>query len=282
MDGALTMAELWRILISRRHWLFGLPVLFGLIALAHGLLAQPQWEAAAMLQVGRIPQIRQANLDPKGDLIEPVAKTIERLKLPAFRDGTLAALGVGTLDPKAQLYRDSLRLRQLPNTDLIELRIRGFSREDARNYVRVTVERLAAVHGQLAQPTLLRLRSLLQEVEHELDQAMLARDRLISTATQKNRPSPGDRFAESVLLARLLETRDDQIRDLKERRLELIEGLDPRRTFQTSLMADVFMPTTPAWPRPRLNVALAVAAGLIAGITIALISAGLQRRTQLP
>jgi uncharacterized protein involved in exopolysaccharide biosynthesis len=282
IDGVLTMAELWRILISNRHWVFGFPVLFGLIALGYGLLAQPQWEAAAILQVGRIPQIQQANLDPNGALIEPVAKAIERLKLPAFRDGTLVALGVGTQDPKAGLYRNSLRLRQLPNTDLIELRIRGFSREDAREFARLTVERLAAIHGQVAQPTLLHLRSLLEEVERELDQATVARDKLSLTATRKDRPSPGERFSENVLLASILEARDDQIRQLKERRLLLIEMQAPQRTFPTSLIDDVFVPTTPVWPRPWLSVGLAAAAGLLAGVTIALISAGLQRRTQLP
>jgi hypothetical protein len=215
-------------------------------------------------------------------LIEPVAKAIERLKLPAFRDGTLVALGVGTQDPKAGLYRNSLRLRQLPNTDLIELRIRGFSREDAREFARLTVERLAAIHGQVAQPTLLHLRSLLEEVERELDQATVARDKLSLTATRKDRPSPGERFSENVLLASILEARDDQIRQLKERRLLLIEMQAPQRTFPTSLIDDVFVPTTPVWPRPWLSVGLAAAAGLLAGVTIALISAGLQRRTQLP
>lgn len=281
-DGVLTMAELWRILISRRQWVFGLPVLLGLIALAHGLLTPPQWEAAAIIQVGRIPQVRQANPDPNGGLIEPVAKAIERLKLATFRDGTLLALGVGTQDPKAGLYRDTLRLRQLPNTDLIELRIRAFSPEDARKFVRVTVERLAVIHGQVAQPTLLHLRSLLEEVERELDQATVARGVLNSTASRKDRPSPGERFSESVLLASILEARDDQIRRLKERRLLLIESLDPQRAFQTSLIDDVFVPRTPAWPRTGLSVALAAAAGLLAGVTIALISAAFQRRTQLP
>lgn len=223
-----------------------------------------------MVQIG---QVGQPDVGQVTSLIEPPTRAVERLKLRPFRDGVLASIEIRTSDdePRARLYRDSMQVRQLPNTDLIELKVRGYSPEEARKLAEATISRLQEIHGRLALPSIERLRSQLDTITRELKRAQAERETLLSNTQLRQEIGPGNRFAENVLLGNILATRDAEIRDLQQRRLTLEERLTPSRTYPTSLVEEIFVPERPASPRLVLTVSLAIAGGLAAGMLIALV-----------
>lgn len=251
------------------RWIIGFPLLLALAALIYVYVVQPRWEATSTIQIGRIGEIEAGRT---ASVIESPTQAIERMKLRAFQDRVLKRLGI---DPdhrnrNARLYRDSIGLRAVVNTDFVELKVQGFSMEDALRYVEATVAELRETHDALARPTIEYLRAQLTDVNRSLERARDERAKLVSSIPLGLEIGPGNRFAENVLLGNALTARDGEIRALQERQLMLEERLSPTRTRPTSL-AGVHVPPDPKSPKKLLTVLLAAACGLVAGVLFALI-----------
>ena len=62
-----SLRDLWRILISQRRWLLGIPIFCMLLATIGVIIAKPKWEAAAVIQIG---QVGQSGVGQGSQLIE--------------------------------------------------------------------------------------------------------------------------------------------------------------------------------------------------------------------
>src|SRR5690606_20186540 len=138
------------------------------------------WESTSMIQIGRIGEVDAGRT---ASLVESPAQAIERMKLRAFQDRVLKSLGV---DPyhrnrNALLYRDSIGLRAVANTDFIELKVQGSSMEEALRYAEATVAELRETHDALARPTIEYLRAQLADVNRSLERARDERAKLVSS-----------------------------------------------------------------------------------------------------
>lgn len=253
--------------------MFGVPFVLALAALAYVYLSDAQWESTAAVQIG---QVGQAEVGKVTALVEAPPRAVERMKLSSFQDNVLTSVGIDTSenDPKARLYRSSLKLRQPPGTDLIELRVRAYSRDEAYRLAEATVEQLRKSHDKLALPSIDALRQQLDDVTHQLERAQKGRESLASLAASGKDIDARNRFAESALLGQMIMMRDEEIRKLREGRLMLEERLGPVRTYPTSLIESIHVSTRPVSPQRALTVLLAAAGGLVAGIAIALVSGG--------
>lgn len=269
-DDELRLADIWQMLAGRPAWVLGLPLLCALAAIGFLLLASPRWESTSVIQVG---QVGQTGVGEGAALIESPARTIERLKLDSFKDDVLTRLGLplDTGDSGTRLFRRSIQLRQIPSTDLIELKVRGESPEDAKKYAAAVVTHLSSVHQRIAQPSIDRLRAALANTEADLRHRADERDVLTSRMAMGRQIDPSDRFAETVLLSSLLAAATQDIREIKLRILRLEEQLSPARTYPTSLIDQTSVPMEPAYPRPTLTLVLAVIGGLGAGAVVALV-----------
>ncbi len=272
----IRLIDVWRILARQKKWVWGIPAVTVACALAFVLVVSPQWEATAVIQIG---QVGQGAVGLGRPLVESPPRAIERMKLNAFRDAVLADLKIPSDEdnPEARLYRASLKLKLLPDTDLIELRVRGRSREDAEKWAQATVARLRDVHQELARPSIQRLEVQLMEVKQDLERTEAMRANLIEAASVKGRNGPGYRFAENVLLANILNSRDAEIRHLRERMVGLQEQLSPARTYPTSLIDRVHVPEKPVFPKKTSSVVLAGMLGSLLGFLMAFISDYVQR-----
>jgi uncharacterized protein involved in exopolysaccharide biosynthesis len=192
----LGLIDIWQILVRERRWVIGIFSVCILGALAFVLLVRPEWEATAVIQIGQVgqPTIGQASV-----LIEPPARTMERMRLKSFEDAVLADLKmpVEDNDPNAGLYRSSLKLKLLPNTDLIEMKVRGHSREEAAKWAEATVNYLRGLHEKLAEPSIERLKSVLAEVKRELQRTHDERTKLMENLPLKDKIGPGNRFLQA-------------------------------------------------------------------------------------
>lgn len=269
----LRLSDVWRMIAAGRRWVLGVPFVLALAALAYVFMSDAQWESTAAVQIG---QVGQAEVGKVTALVEAPPRAIERMKLASFQDNVLTRVGVDTSenDPKAQLFRSSLKLRQPLGTDLIELTVRAYSRDQAYRLAQATIEQLRQSHDKLALPSIDALRRQLDVATQQLEHAQKARESLASQAASGKDIDARNRFAESALLGQMMTMRDEEIRKLSERRLMLEERLGPVRTYPTSLIESIHVSTKPVSPQRALTVLLAAAGGLVAGIAIALVTGG--------
>lgn len=269
IESELNLAEVGRDLIAGIRWIIGLPVLLALAATVYVYLAQPRWEATSTIQIGRTGEVEAG----KGTSpIETPAQAIERMKLRVFQDRVLERLRIPSdrKNPEELLFRKSLEFRAMPNTDFIEMKVEGYSAEEARRFAEATVEELREAHEKLSQPTIDYLHAQLAGVEQSLKSAIDERAKLVASIPLGLEVGPGNRFAENVLLGSALATRDEEIRKLQDRKLILEERLNPARTRPTTLIG-IHVPEDPESPKKVLTVLLSLACGLIVGVLVALI-----------
>ena len=274
-DAGIDLAKVYRVLVENKRWVIGIPLLFLGLAFMAIQLIQPKWEAIGLVQVGQVWQ------DQKAISVENPISVVERIKNKSFQVKILSKLGI-SLDeenPKRKLFVNSLKVKVVPNTDLLELRIRGYSAMEAAHWVEETVNYLQEAHKKLAEPTISRLQKQLVEVKKQILSVKAEKDSLVKNAELKSQIGPGNRFAENLLLTNYLVQKDSELREFASRQLGLEEQLNPAKTFPTSLLEQAYVPEKPVSPQKLLIVTLATLVGLMLGIFVALARG---RRSPIP
>lgn len=266
----LSLRDLWRILISQRRWLLGLPFVCVLLAAVGVFIAKPKWEATAVIQIG---QVGQSGVGQGSQLIEPPLRAIERMKMKSFEDDVLTALKIPVEvdDPVAKLFRSTLSLKALGATDLIQVKVRAVSRDQAQTWANAVVDRLREVHERLAQPTIDRLRKQQSELKKQMQIIEEERKNLLTIVSKSSETSGDSRFSANLLLSNLLLQKNAELRDFEMRRLAADEQLTSVRTYPTSLIDRIYVPEKPASPKKLLIVMLSAVLGLILGVVVALL-----------
>lgn len=265
-----SLRDLWRILISQRRWLLGLPFVCVLLAAVGVFIAKPKWEATAVIQIG---QVGQSGVGQGSQLIEPPLRAIERMKMKSFEDDVLTALKIPVEvdDPVAKLFRSTLSLKALGATDLIQVKVRAVSRDQAQTWANAVVDRLREVHERLAQPTIDRLRKQQSALKKQMQIIEEERKNLLTIVSKSIETSGDSRFSANLLLSNLLLQKNAELRDFEMRRLAADEQLTSVRTYPTSLIDRIYVPEKPASPKKLLIVMLSAVLGLILGVVVALL-----------
>ena len=265
-----SLRDLWRILISQRRWLLGLPFVCVLLAALGVFIAKPKWEATAVIQIG---QVGQSGVGQGSQLIEPPLRAIERMKMKSFEDDVLTALKIPVEvdDPVAKLFRSTLSLKALGATDLIQVKVRAVSRDQAQTWANAVVDRLREVHERLAQPTIDRLRKQQSALKKQMQIIEEERKNLLTIVSKSIETSGDSRFSANLLLSNLLLQKNAELRDFEMRRLAADEQLTSVRTYPTSLIDRTYVPEKPASPKKLLIVMLSAVLGLILGVVVALL-----------
>lgn len=265
-----SLRDLWRILISQRRWLLGLPFVCVLLAAVGVFIAKPKWEATAVIQIG---QVGQSGVGQGSQLIEPPLRAIERMKMKSFEDDVLTALKIPVEvdDPVAKLFRSTLSLKALGATDLIQVKVRAVSRDQAQTWANAVVDRLREVHERLAQPTIDRLRKQQSALKKQMQIIEEERKNLLTIVSKSIETSGDNRFSANLLLSNLLLQKNAELRDFEMRRLAADEQLTSVRTYPTSLIDRIYVPEKPASPKKLLIVMLSAVLGLILGVVVALL-----------
>ena len=266
----ISLRDLWRVLIDQKKWLFGIPIVCMFLAAVGVMIAKPKWEATAVIQIG---QVGQSGVGQGSQLIEPSVRAIERMKMKSFENDVLIALKIPIEDENslAGLFRSSLSLRALGTTDLIQVKVRANSPDQAASWAQAVVDRLKNVHERLAQPTIDRLRKQQAELKKQMQMIEEERANLLKIVSKSNETSGDSRFSANLLLSNLLLQKNAELRDFEMRRLAADEQLTSVRTYPTSLIDLIYVPEKPASPKKLLVIVLAAVAGLIFGVIVALI-----------
>ncbi len=271
-----SLLDLWAV-ISRYKWfVLGLPVVVVVASAAIASMLSPQWEAIALIRIGQVGHVGQGATP-----IETSQNVVERLKQRGFQDAVLGALGRPTShkDSFAEMYRDTLKVRHVPNTDLVRLQVRAHSGDEARQNARATFEQLRKIHELRAAESATRLKQYLVSLNERLNKVRRERENLINAASKKTaNPSGGQAVVENVVLSDVLNRLDQDLARLERESVTYEELFSPMRTYDTALIEDISISDEPVWPRTGLLVVFSGVAALVVGILGAFLLDGIRTK----
>ncbi|GGY23128.1 chain-length determining protein [Rhodanobacter panaciterrae] len=257
------LIDLWR--IFSREWKWFAAVLVVILACTYVFAhrARNQWEATAWIQIGQVGQVPSGQ-DPK---TESLARVIERLQMVPFENEVMNSLGFLPDSPEAALYRKSMKLDPLPYAGpLIRMSLRGYSAQQARQFALATVNQLHAIHEQLEATPLKLARARLDQIQADLRDAQVERDRLQQAVTPAGKDGAGGKGIQDPLLASvLLTSKDAEIRGLELSKSDLVDRLSATYTYETSLLGSIYAPDKKVSP----NLVLIWGAGILFGAFLA-------------
>ncbi|MFH1618768.1 MAG: hypothetical protein ABIG11_02585 [bacterium] len=259
VDMDIDLMELWRTLI--RHWycVLGIPLLLMAFVFVKYSRMPRVWEANAVFQVGRI----------RNNLIEPVAQIIARAETQQFKTAGFNSLNMpGIQSGQAGLYADSLKIRQLRGTDLLELKVRGFSREEAICLAEGTIKYLKKLHNNVMEPAIAFLQRQLTDAKEDAAKTRKSLEKLAESMQSKNIKTE-DSYFRTMFSASLGQQLGADLRNLRQKKLELEEQISPSQTHPTFMVNNVYAADEPVSVRRFANTLVAGMVGLFMGVLVA-------------
>lgn len=261
----------------KRHW----PMLLACIAAAMvcaAVLAKvlpARWQAETTLQIGKMPSGSAANgTQPTAfALIEPPGQAIERLKLRELQERVLTAAGFSTdekLDVRTKLFKQTLKATPIKNSDFIQIRIAGFSRDEAQKNLTAVANALIASHNRLFFPTEKRLTMQLQDKRRQIAMAQAERARLEARLAGAGKSSSDTRFAPNIVALNLLDFKEAELHKLTTEQAWLEDVLAPAQTYPTAAIDAAHVGDTPYFPKLSLFLAAGAFLGLLLGLGVVL------------
>lgn len=249
------LSELWQLLIQYKGLVLGAPILCITIAFVITSMLKPQWEAIAVLQTGKVVQkgMTEANgaVIWNREPIESASHVFERIKLKQFQNDVLNRCATFDREKSAEiLYHDSLKARVLAN-DLIEIKVRGYSREEARYLTESTVNCIRKIHDGLTKPTVQRLNQQLIQIRRQIEKIHNRQSNLLK-ADLKNTSSPGEQYIHQIFTANVISQQDHDLQILEQIRTTYEEQLFVLYSNPTKLIGDVFVENKPVAPKKVL------------------------------
>lgn len=272
------LIDLWRILRREWRWFVAVLVLTLACAFAFTHLVKRQWEATAWIQIGQVGQVPSGQ-DQK---VEPLLRVIERLQLVPFENEVMKSVGFDPDSFEAVLYRKSLKLAPMPYAGpLIRLSVRASSPQQARQFAMATVTRLQAIHQPLEAMSLKAAHARLEQIQGDLQAAVTEQARLMRTATATGKDDATGKGSANALLANLLlASKNQEVRGLKQERMDLTDRLSPAYTFETSMPWPIYVPRKQAFPNSILAVGIGILLGVLLGACAAIARNVTRRQAQ--
>lgn len=263
-DDGISLFEFWEIVRDGWRWLAGGTALGAVGASLTIALSPPKYEGVAVVQVGQVGQMGQA----MGAPVESAVQAIERMRTGGFQ---LEAAKVSGYQPwldvvahSAKAGEEYFSLQSVKNTQLIEIRGKAGSREDAAKIANAMVQVLAKRHAELARPTIDRLNQDLVLAQDKLQSAekdIAALGSSVSFAKVKD-----ERFSPIALVASMLQLKQTEMFSLRQSISAIKAALAEPATQPAKVMEAVFVGEKPVSPKKGLIAVLGVLAGSIAGL----------------
>jgi uncharacterized protein involved in exopolysaccharide biosynthesis len=266
----ISLYDVWRILAEGWSWIVG-GTIAGLVGAVIYLAATPpQFEAMALIQIGQIGQIGQVGQAGQTGLvgvapIEAPARVVERLMFPTFKKAIVKRLEwEGSV--RGAVYEGSLMAKTSKATDLVELRVRGLTREDAANSLNATIEHLAFLHREAVQPVVESLRAELNEIEAENSEIGKVLIELKRMAWAQRQLAARDRFIETMISTQLSIATEARKKELRRREMLYRDMISLIGKSGTGVFVDSLVPEAPILPRREKALMLGTLGGLFFGL----------------
>lgn len=237
--------------------------MFGLLsAIAFILVTPSQYEAIAQIKMAQIDSVNNSN--QLGTNLEDPNSLISRLKLPtAFSEKEVKACKLEKSKyPTETLASNVVKLTAVKGvSSLVELRIRGESKEDTLNCAQAIFENIKDSQAAIMKPYIEEARTLMLKYQGRLNdaQGLIARadksGHALSAAYLANRDELKFLFDEAIRLNGIISAGDNR---------------------HAKLVSAIHVSSTPVFPQKRVSLFLGLLAGLFLGLIYVL-----SRRTWL-
>ncbi|SDP57276.1 Chain length determinant protein [Ralstonia sp. 25mfcol4.1] len=258
--------------LKRAKWWLLVGALLGAVA-GFGVtyLVKPQWQGTVLLQIGQIGGEEGTN----GAALEPPGRAVDRMRSRPFLETVVQRLGIpySASQPSvdADLFLKSATVNQMRNSDLLEVSVRAYSKEQAAKYAKGFEDELTQVHAALAKPSIARLKSELGQIDASLTAEAARRAEFQKIVQDQFRGDVSKQFSERLLLSQLLTQSEATVQALERRKRALVERLDPARTFETRALGAPDVSRFPVFPRKSAFAAVGLLLGLVAALVLSLV-----------
>lgn len=260
-DDEINIWELMEHLKSGWHWLAGGCAVGLLGATGFLMLVPAKYEATAVIQPATIGMI-VATTTTTTTTVEPIAQTIERLKLVTFYGDELVKTCQAT---SAKDLAEDVKASVVRGNTLLSVGFRANSVETAQSCVAKIVGRLAQSQLKISSPLIKELENQLASTKQQIEEAerfLAQNEKLLSPAANG-----------AVLLMLKREELMNMKKLYREQRLQLIEPL----TRPLQLLEPIYAPQKAVSPKKLLVVAGGLMGGLFAGLLALFINLGWRR-----
>jgi LPS O-antigen subunit length determinant protein (WzzB/FepE family) len=235
-------------------------------ALAGAAISQflhPRWVAKMTIQIGQVSTPQSAS-----QLIENQLSAADRYNLPSSRLLVIQDLGLPAPENgsrESNAIFDSLRATPGKGSDLIDLQVSAYSRQQARAAMMTSFTIFSAEHQKKFEPAVDNMERELESASARL--ATAERDAahtyesIRATDTQASTSVANSR---DILLTNTATLINGQILVLKQQTARLQEVISPLRTYPTRVVGAPYVPDRPSTPSRSLLIAAGAALGLLA------------------
>ncbi len=267
----LDLTQLKQIIIKFWHIIALSIVLTMLVAFILALIIPKKWEASVTLQIGRTPIINAGtNQIDTSKLIEDPDQTLERIKLREFREQVLTAMGLPVaedLNKRSDIVINTLKGSPLKGTDFINLSVRGYSKDDARNALNDVVQEVEKEHALIMAPIKVRAIDALADTNQKLS---IANASLQKINTSMNSPQAQSSFAPSIVAIDLLGQRQAEVNFLELKAQQQQSLLKALSEYSTKMINRTYVTKDPVFPKKSSFLILGAIFGAFIGIGLAL------------
>jgi len=253
--------SLWDILnFLKEGWLWLVFGLAGGLAGAVGfvVVSPAQFEAMAIVQPATVGlPTTTTTTTTKGAEVEPVAQTLERLKLPTFYDETMLQ---ACQAPSRLALSGSVKASQVKGNSLIQVSYRASSIAVAEACVNAVVEQLTQSQTSIAEP----LQKTLEE-QLVLTKKQLTESESFQAQLEKRATSSAD--GASFLMLNTLSKREEIVR-LQKVLVEQKVQLSAPLTQPMQLLEPIYAPDKPVAPKKLPVLTGGLFGGLVLGALV--------------
>lgn len=251
-DDEISLWDIVNFLKEGWTWLAGGLVLGLVGAVGFVGLSPAQYEATSIVQPATVG-MPTTTTTTRGAEVEPVAQTLERLKLPTFYDEVMMQACQAT---SRQALSGSVKASQVKGNSLIQVSYRAPTKAVAEACVNAVVAQLTQSQKAIAEPLLKTLEEQLVLTKKQLTEAESFQGQLEKRAT-----SSAD--STSLLMLNTLTKREEIVR-LQKVLVEQKVQLSPPLTQPMQLLEPIYAPERPVAPK-KLPV---LAGGLFGGLVL--------------
>jgi uncharacterized protein involved in exopolysaccharide biosynthesis len=261
-DDEINIWELMEYLKAGWQWLAGGCAVGLLGATGFLMLTSSKYEATAVIQPASIGMIVAQMTTMTTMTVEPVAQTIERLKLVTFYGDEIVKACQAT---SAKDLAEDVKASIVKGNTLLSVGYRANSVETAESCVAKIVGRLAQTQSEISSPLIKELEDQLASTKQQIEES----ERFLAQSEKLLSPTANG----AVLLMLKREELMNMKKLYREQRLQLIEPL----TRPIQLLEPIYAPQKAIFPKKLLIVAGGLMGGLFAGLLALFINRGWRR-----
>lgn len=250
-DNEISLWDIVDFLKEGWRWLAGGVVAGAVGAVGFVLVSPAQYEATAIVQPATVGM--PTTTTTRGAEVEPVAQTLERLKLPTFYD---EAMLQACQAPSRQALSGSVKASQVKGNSLIQISYRAKSVAVAEACVNAVVATLAKSQAEIAAPIIKTL-----EEQLSLSRQRLADEKAFQAQAEQRVSGSADGV--SLLMLKALSKQEDIIQ-LQRQLVDQSVQLSAPITQPVRLLEPIYAPERPVAPK-KLPV---LAGGLFGGLVL--------------